>query len=352
MISSEQPLKNRIRNYRVARGWSQEELARRSGVSRAGISAIEIERLAPSAAAALALAAVFDCRVEDLFCLGSFTADAPAWAWPPTADPCRFWQAEVGGTTWLYPAEATSAGALPHDGLWHAGQCRHDGPWAAGDTLVVACCDPAASLLAAEFARTSTYRMLVLPRSSREALDLLGQGRVHVAGVHLAASTSTGGNAETVRDRLGAGYSILRAACWEEGVAIAPKLHVRSVRAALRGKLRWVGRQPGSGAQQCLDELLGNRPSPRHVARDHRSVADAIRTGWADAGVCLRLVSEEQGLDFLSVRQEAYELCFPATMSSDPRVRALLAVVRSASYRRMLAELPGYDSSQTGEFSS
>ena len=60
-------LENWVREQRTRRGWSQEELARRSGLSRTGIGAIETGRLVPSAAAALALATAFDCRVEDLF---------------------------------------------------------------------------------------------------------------------------------------------------------------------------------------------------------------------------------------------------------------------------------------------
>jgi hypothetical protein len=35
-------------------------------------------------------------------------------------------------------------------------------------------------------------------------------------------------------------------------------------------------------------------------------------------------------------------------MEEDPRVEALLRVLRSRRYRRFLAELPGYDSSATG----
>ena len=60
-------IENHLREHRARRGWSQEELARRAGLSRAGISAIETYRLVPSAAAALALAEALECRVEDLF---------------------------------------------------------------------------------------------------------------------------------------------------------------------------------------------------------------------------------------------------------------------------------------------
>ena len=111
----------------------------------------------------------------------------------------------------------------------------------------------------------------------------------------------------------------------------------------------WIGREPGSGARQCLDELLDNRPAPRRLARDHRGVAEAIRCGWADAGVCLRLVADEAGLRFLPVRLEGYDLCFTATTEHDPRVQALVRVIQSSEYRRLLGELPGYDTHQTGE---
>ena len=53
-------------------------------------------------------------------------------------------------------------------------------------------------------------------------------------------------------------------------------------------------------------------------ARDHRGVAEAIRSSWADAGVCLRLTSEEANLSFLCVRREAYDICFPEAVAGDP----------------------------------
>src|SRR5262245_63914136 len=102
-------LENDVRASRIRLGWSQEELARRSGLSRAGISAIETGRLVPSAAAALALAAALGCRVEDVFRLR--VAESPraksAWSWPPDREPCRYWRAEVRGEVRLYPVEAS-----------------------------------------------------------------------------------------------------------------------------------------------------------------------------------------------------------------------------------------------------
>ncbi len=338
---------NHIRRMREDRGWSQQELAQRAGLSRTGVSAIEAGRLIPSTAAALTLAAAFGCHVEDLFALADH--EAASWAWPPPHDPCRYWRAMVGSRQLLYPVEASPLGTVPHDGVWREGRFK-DHPFAEPvRTLVMACCDPAVGLLASEYARQTPFRLLVLPRGSRTAMELLAAGLVHVAGLHLGSGVDDQGNKKVAADILGQGFQLLRVTDWEEGLALAPGLASGGVGSILRSDLRWIGREPGSGARQVLDELSEGRIAPPHIARDHRGVAQAIRSGFAQAGVSVRLVCDEEGLDFLVVRKEAYELCIPELSLEDPRIRALIEVVQSPSYRKMLDELPGYDSLKTGE---
>jgi len=112
-----------------------------------------------------------------------------------------------------------------------------------------------------------------------------------------------------------------------------------------------LDRSGGGVRGEAMPRRTAGRPKgPASVlASDHRGVAEAVRNGWADAGVCLRLVSEEAGLDFLRVREEAYDLCFSERCGEDLRIRALLDVVRSPSYRKMLSQLPGYNSAETGD---
>lgn len=347
MSTTGQP-QNRVKARRLERGWAQAELARRAGISRAAVSAIEINRLVPSVAAALALAAALGCAVEDLFGDQAAREGKAEWAWLPQRLPCRYWQAQVGGRNLLFPAEASAAGVVPHDGLYAGGPLHPAGAVPRERTLVLASCDPAVGLLATELSRGAGVRLLAVPRSSRQALRLLGQGLVHAAGVHLGGGAEDR-NARSVSAELGAGYELVRAARWQEGLAVAPAARVRSVRQAVATPLRWVGREPGSGARECLDELRPGRGGPRHQARDHRGVAEAVRCGWADVGVCLRLASEEAGLDFLPVREEAYDLCYASRDADDPRLRALVTLLRSASYRRLVGDLPGYDTADAGE---
>jgi transcriptional regulator with XRE-family HTH domain len=189
---------NRLKAYRTGRGWTQAELAGRAGVSRAAVSAIEVNRLVPSVAAALALAAALGCTVEELFgSPGPAEAD-PVWAFPPASLPCRYWEARVGGRPVLFPVEGTPSGAPAHDGIFDGERLTRRSETDPEATLVLACCDPAAGLLATQVARASGVRVLVLPRSSRQALNLLGQGLVHVAGVHLAGAGRGEDNADAV----------------------------------------------------------------------------------------------------------------------------------------------------------
>ena len=60
-------LRNNIKVYRAMEDWTQEELARRVGVTRKTINTIENGKYVPSTYLALKIAAAFGAKVEDLF---------------------------------------------------------------------------------------------------------------------------------------------------------------------------------------------------------------------------------------------------------------------------------------------
>ena len=351
-MSDTKTVTNPVARRRAARGWSQSELARRAGVPRTTVSAIEGKRLTPSVTSALGLAHALECSVEELFGThrpGEPTIGGPDWAWLPHAEPCRYWEAEVGGRRWLYPVEGLSLNETPHDGIWQRGAGRDSGAGMAEETLVLACCDPAAGLLATEYARDSGFRLLVIERSGGAALELLQQGLVHLAGLHRSTPDRPGRNVETVREKLGSGYRLLRAAKWQEGLALPVSDRSNSPTAIVRQCRRWALRERGSAARECLDELLGGQPALGKPVHGHGAVAEAIRSGWAGAGVCVQLTAEDAGLHFIPVRAEMLDICYSNAMAHDPRMLALIRLLRSRSHRRLISELPGYDASETGE---
>jgi putative transcriptional regulator len=62
-------VRNRIKELRVARGWTQGELAATLGVSRQSINSIENDRYVPSLPLALTAARAFKCPTDEIFTL-------------------------------------------------------------------------------------------------------------------------------------------------------------------------------------------------------------------------------------------------------------------------------------------
>lgn len=194
--------------------------------------------------------------------------------------------------------------------------------------------------------------MIAFSRGGGAALDLLQRGVVHLAALHHSTAESPEKNADTVRNKLGGGYRLLRNADWQEGIVLPANDHTRSVTACAKQVRHWAMREQGSAARECLDHLLPKPRATKRVMMSHNAVVEAVRGGWAEAGVCVRLCAEDAGLRFLAVRNESLDLCFSAAMERDPRVQAVTRLLRSRTHRRLIDELPGYDASHTGELRS
>jgi putative transcriptional regulator len=60
-------MKNRLRVLRAERGWSQQDLAERLGVSRQSVNAIETGKYDPSLPLAFRIADLFALPIEEIF---------------------------------------------------------------------------------------------------------------------------------------------------------------------------------------------------------------------------------------------------------------------------------------------
>ena len=66
-------IRNRVKELRIERGWTQQQLADAVGVSRQSINSIERERYVPSLPLALTFARVFGCPTDEIFTLENET---------------------------------------------------------------------------------------------------------------------------------------------------------------------------------------------------------------------------------------------------------------------------------------
>jgi putative transcriptional regulator len=66
-VAPQHRIANRVKELRLARAWTQEQLAEAAGVSRQSIISIERNRYVPSLELALIFARVFSCPTDDIF---------------------------------------------------------------------------------------------------------------------------------------------------------------------------------------------------------------------------------------------------------------------------------------------
>lgn len=120
-------------------------------------------------------------------------------------------------------------------------------------------------------------------------------------------------------------------------------------------RVRFINTRRDTPARMILDNLLASEgidPSAvnGYLQEVHGppAVAAAIRNGFADAGMCTSSISSANGLRFVPVAHEDYELAVRREMLTDPRIETLLTLIRSPAYQASLGRAGGYDISLTG----
>jgi molybdate-binding protein/DNA-binding XRE family transcriptional regulator len=354
---------NRVRAARVERGWSQQELASRIGLTRQAISAIESGSYVPNTIVGLRLAQVLHCRVEDLFRVPPPTHGASvAIASPLPEEASRLAVANVGGKWVAHPltdSRALHAGFLSADALAGEGvspqQAQLLRPLEELEkSALLFGCDPGLSILEAHASRyPDSGRLINLFGSSRSALDAVAQGEAHIAGTHLhdaGGDTYNLGAAEQVL--AGTGGLLVAFAKWELGLVVAsgnPR-HLRGVEDLARRGIRLANREPGSGSRALLDEQIAKAGLStasifgyHQVVTSHMAAGLAVASGGADAAVALRATAAALGLDFVPLAEVSFDLIIPEPYVEHPSVALMLEVLQSGALRADLAAMSGYD---------
>ncbi len=358
---------------RMARDLTQTELARRAGISRQALGAIESGAYHPSVAIALRLARELGASVESLFGeIDDETSTIIDAGWfdderlHPALGQSRVALARVGGKVVAVAQPAAHLTLVPAAGVVQRARRRRADvatfqlPDEIDSTLLMAGCDPAAAILVDWLARRrSPVHAVALACSSREALRAVVDGRAHVAGVHLRDQKSGEYNLAPISRALGHHRSIVvNFARWELGLATAPgnPLGIRGFADLERSGLRIVNREDGSGARSALDQALGELGlRPERIAGyqfevgGHLEVAAAIAAGLADVGVTIRLGADAYGLRFLPYRDERYDLVIMEREAESTPIKAMLDALNSRRFAREISQLCAYDTAQMGQ---
>ncbi|MGD0361548.1 MAG: substrate-binding domain-containing protein [Bryobacteraceae bacterium] len=370
---------NHLTAHRQRRGFSAADLARRAGISRQTIYAIESGSYIPNTAVALRLARTLEVRVEDLFALPT---DAPVVPLPTekvtllpqsdgarAGDPMQLCRVDrrtlavpPSPVPWYLPtADAVlvgDAGDVPPAGktLKATVQLFHH-EYDLANRILVAGCDPGISVLARHLLRAGV-ELVAAHRNSTEALALLKQGVVHVAGTHLRSEDGGESNLPAIHDLFARNsVAVVSLAIWEEGLVVArgnPK-SIRAVADFARPDVSIVNREPGAGSRKLLDAYLarlgiaaGKVSGYDRLAAGHLPASWQVRTGNADCCMATRAAARVFGLDFIALETRRYDLAIRRPHLDHPPVAALLDTLNRAAFRRELEGLGGYDTREAG----
>ncbi len=364
---------DRIRKARISRQISQTELARRAGISRQALGAIETGVYQPGVGVALKLARELGETVETLFGDRSFERIEAVLVAPAHSRANRQGSAvalgRVGGRLIAIPYSAAqhtlacAAGVIEKVNGTRADVESFRSAAEIDSTLLIAGCDPAVSILADWVTRHhSPVGIVPLGLASKHALDALAAGQVHVAGVHLRDRKTGEYNLDAVRKAFGHRRMLLVGfARWELGLAIAPgnPRGIRGVQDLARRGLRIVNRERGAGARNALDEAIQDLGvNPETISGydvevgGHLEVAEAVAVGQADFGMTIRVAADTYGLGFIPIRDERYDLAIPEREMESVPIRAMMEALTSARFARELASLCGYDTSAMGQIAA
>jgi molybdopterin molybdotransferase/putative molybdopterin biosynthesis protein len=367
-------LANRVRERRDGLGLSQGEAARRAGITRQALSAVEAGHYGPSTEVALRLAGVLQCRVEDLFALRAQRKTVAAelvGSLPRNAAKARVKIFRVGDRTVAMPLSALGSSSnftLPADGLVTAVGSSASGVQVdllgdrsgPGEHIAVGGCNPAVSLAGHYLRGAEQGELLCLSMGSEAAVQALRRGELHVAGVHLAGGKSGENSLPYLSRRLrGMEFIVVTFALWEEGLIVAtgnPK-RIRAVTDLGRRDVRVINREQGSGARRLLDTRLSSVGIDRSRLKGYSDLAYSqldlgwmISRGFADAGVGAKVAACFFGLEFIPLQQESYDLVVPKSyLTAHPLVERFLDVITVAPLRAEVEALGGYDTRDAGK---
>lgn len=368
MARKDNSITSYVKQYRLTRGWSQEELAEKIDIRRQAIYDIESGRYLPNTAIALRLARVFDCRVEDLFVQEDHPDIQPVHVVNGGQKPAtRLILGRVRDRLVGFPlqgAESMPFGFCPADGL-----LSKDGknaqilstPDRLNKTVILMGCDPAFGILNYYISGIAPdVRVHCRFASSHRAIDGVAQGLAHVAGTHLHNMGTTESNVTLAAQKLAGvrgivmGFSLL-----EEGLMVAKgnPLGIRTVADLAQPMVRFVNREAGAALRILLDDHLQRAGVPvsaingyQNEVASHREGAYRIACNVADAALGLRAIAEVFDLDFVPVTAARCDLVIPGDMAyTHPAVKILLDVLQSAALRREIDAIPGYDGTVTGK---
>ena len=198
--------------------------------------------------------------------------------------------------------------------------------------------------------------MLSLPVGSLDGLINLRQGLCQISGSHILDETGEY-NTSTVRHLFPENnVELVTLAHRTQGLILAagnPK-GIKKMSDIARENVKFINRNAGSGTRLWIDaELKKQNIDATFIngydisVKTHSEAAVLISENKADVSIGLQAAAHQQGLDFIPLFEERYDLILPR--ENEKTLSPLLDYLQTATFRTGLNMLTGYNASHSGE---
>lgn len=227
-------------------------------------------------------------------------------------------------------------------------------------TVIIGSHDIALDVLANYLRQRYPYASLSSAHvGSLGGLSALKRGEAHCAGTHLLDEETGDYNVSYIKRLLPDKSIVLVNLVHREQGLIVAKGNPRGIRGVedlVRNDISYINRQRGAGTRILLDYKLrehgldpGQIQGYDREEYTHMSVAAAVASGSADAGMGIRAAAQALGLDFVNVVEERYDLCIPGEFWDTPYIQRLLEVMSMPTFQEEVKSLGGYDLRDCGK---
>lgn len=185
------------------------------------------------------------------------------------------------------------------------------------------------------------------------------RGEAHLAPVHLLDEETGIYNLSYIRRFLGDKEVVLvKGIKRQQGIMVRkgnPK-KIKGIEDLTREDVTFVNRQKGSGTRVLLDYKLKQLgiDAAKIVGYDremttHMTVASAIISGTADAGIGIKSVANVMELDFIPIGEEEYDFVLEQKFLEQENIKVFLEILQSEEFKQKLLELGGYSLEEPGK---
>ncbi|SHO51673.1 molybdopterin molybdochelatase [Desulfopila aestuarii DSM 18488] len=186
------------------------------------------------------------------------------------------------------------------------------------------------------------------------------RNEAHMAGCHLLDEATGEYNIPFIKRLLpNVPLQLINLCYREQGLMLAKgnPHNISGFSDMVNRNLMFINRQGGAGTRLLTDKVMGDLGIPPeqlagydHEEYTHMSVAAAVASGSADAGMGIRAAAMALGLDFVPVTEERYDLIIPALFIKDPKVIKVLELIRTNTmFHQKILALGGYDLRDIGQ---